>query len=300
MYVVAGATGHTGSVVAKTLLSHNKPVRVIGRNLARLQPLVAQGAQPFQASLDDARSLTQAFSGAEGIYVLIPPDPTSNDFRAYQDRVTDAIVSAVQNASIKYVVSLSSIGADKASGTGPVAGLYNLEQKLNRISGLNVLHVRASYFMENTLAQANTIRSLGTAAGPLRADLKLPMIATKDIGAFAAERLLRLDFSGKRTPELHGQRDLTMTEVAAIIGKAIGKSDLAYIHVPDTDVRGALLQFGLSHNVADLLLEMSRALNDGHMKPLESRSSQNTTPTSYETFVAQEFVPLFQQSSAAA
>jgi len=205
-----------------------------------------------------------------------------------------------QNASIKYVVSLSSIGADKASGTGPVAGLYNLEQKLNRISGLNVLHVRASYFMENTLAQANTIRSLGTAAGPLRADLKLPMIATKDIGAFAAERLLRLDFSGKRTPELHGQRDLTMTEVAAIIGKAIGKSDLAYIHVPDTDVRGALLQFGLSHNVADLLLEMSRALNDGHMKPLESRSSQNTTPISYEMFVAQEFVPLFQQSSAAA
>jgi uncharacterized protein YbjT (DUF2867 family) len=300
MYVVTGATGHTGSIVAKTLLSRNKEVRVIGRNLARMHSFAAQGAQPVQASLDDAHALTKIFSGAEALYLLLPPDQASNDFRRDQDRISDALVSAVEKASVKYVVSLSSIGADRTAGTGPVVGLFNLERKLNQIGGLNVLHLRAGYFMENTLAQAGAIRSLGTAAGPLRPDLKLPMIATRDIGAFAAEKLLRLDFQGKQVQELQGQRDISMSEVASIIGKAIGKPDLSYVQLPDDQMRPALVQSGMSHNLADLLLEMSHALNAGQMRSLEPRSPQNTTPTSYETFVTEQFLPIYQQPSVAA
>jgi len=299
MYVVLGASGNTGHVVANNLLARGQKVRVVGRNAARLQPLTAKGAEPFIADVTDAGALAKAFHQADSAYVMIPPNTTSNDPLGYSNRVGDAIAAAIKNAAIKNVVSLSSIGADKTSGTGPVVGLYNLEQKLNQISGANVLHLRAVYFMENTLPQVNAIRQMGAVASPLRANLKLAMIATRDIGAAATDALLKPNFQGKQTRELLGQRDLTYTEVATIIGKAIGKPDLKYIQAPDDQFRGALIQMGMSEQFARLLLEMIGALNSGYMRALEPRTAQNTTPTSLETFVAESFVPAYQQQAAA-
>ena len=300
MYVVTGATGNTGSVVAHSLLANGQDVRVIGRSAERLKPLAAKGAEPFVGDVSDSAALTRAFTGAKAAYVMLPPDMRNQDFRAYQDRLTEAIATAIEKAQVEYVVSLSSFGADKPDKTGPVVGLHHLEQRLNRIAGLNVLHLRAGYFMENTLAQIGIIRAHGITSGPLRPDLKLPMIATRDIGVFAAEALLRLDFREHETRELLGQRDLTYTEAAAIIGKAIGKPGLSYIHAPDEQVRGAMTQMGLSLNMANLILEMSAALNSGYMRALEQRSARNTTPTACETFVGEEFVPQYENQSAAA
>jgi uncharacterized protein YbjT (DUF2867 family) len=299
MYVVLGASGNTGRVVASTLLSRGYKVRVVGRNVAHLQPLISKGAEAFPSDVTNPEGLRRAFAGVRGAYVLIPPDPASNDFRAFQERVSDAITTAVKSSGVKHVVSLSSVGADKPSGTGPVQGLHSLEEKLNRIEGANVLHLRAGYFMENTLPQAGAIRALGTMAGPVLPELKVPMIATSDIGIFAAETLSRLDFSGKQTRELLGQRDLDYTEVARIVGAAIGKPSLGYIQAPDDQLRASLMQMGMTRNIADLILEMAAALNSGHMKALEPRSAANTTPTTYETFVAEQFVPLYQQQAAA-
>ncbi len=299
MYVVLGASGNTGRVVAKNLLTSGQKVRVIGRNAAHLQFLAAEGAEVFTTDLSDVSALTKAFQQANSAYVMIPPSHTSNDFRAFQDRVSDSIAAAVQKAGVKNVVALSSFGADKTSGTGPVVGLYDLEQKLNRIDGANVLHLRAGYFMENTLPQAAAVRKMGFAVGPVRPDLKLPMIATSDIGKAAAEALLRLDFQGKHTRELQGQRDLDYTEATTIIGKAIGKPDLKYARIPDEQLRGAMVQMGMSDNFAGLILEMASALNSGVMRMLEPRTARNTTSTTFENFVAEFFVPAYQQQAAA-
>ena len=300
MYVITGATGQTGNVVAKTLLSRGERVRVIGRTPERLKTLAAEGAEPFAADLTDVAGVTQAFVGAKAVYVMMPPNLASPDFRAFQNRVTDAITAALQSTGVTHAVTLSSIGADKPDKTGPVVGLHYLEQQLNGIDHLNVLHLRAGYFMENTLAQIGIIRATGMTVGPLRPDLKLPMIATRDIGETAANALLNLDFRQKQTCELLGQRDISMTEVAQIIGRAVGKPDLRYTQAPDEQVRPALIQLGMSSKMADLILEMSAALNSGHMRALEQRSEQNTTPTSYETFVREEFLPLYEGKPAAA
>ncbi len=299
MYVVLGASGHTGHVVTSNLLAGGQKVRVVGRNAAHLQPLAAKGAETFIADATDAGALVKAFHQADSAYVMIPPNPTSKDPLGYSNRVSDAITSAVQKTGIKNVVALSSIGADKTSGTGPVLGLYHLEQKLNQISGANVLHLRAGYFMENTLPQASAIRQMGAVATPLRPDLKLPMIATRDIGTAAAEALLHPSVRGKQTRELLGQRDLNYAEVAAIIGKAIGKPDLKYVQVPDDQFRSALGQMGMSEQFGSLLLEMIGALNSGSMRSLEPRTPQNTTPTNYETFVVEYLVPAYKQQAAA-
>ena len=300
MYVVTGATGNTGKIVAQHLLAKHQPVRVIGRSAERLQPLVAKGAEAFVADITDAAALTRAFTGARAVYAMVPPNYATADFRAYQEQVIESLAAAIERSGTKHVVALSSIGADKPDKTGPVAGLHVLENRFSRIPGLNLLLLRAGYFMENTLAQAGIIKTMGAAAGPVRPDLKLPMIATRDIGAFAAEALLNLQFTGTQRPELLGQRDLSYTEVATIIGKAIGKPELGYVQAPDEQLRPALKQMGMSENVANQILELAAALNSGHVRALEPRTPRNTTPTSYETFVDAELVPVYQGRSVAA
>jgi uncharacterized protein YbjT (DUF2867 family) len=299
MFVVLGASGHTGHVVASNLLARGQKVRVVGRSADRLKSLAAKGAEISVADANDAPALTKALKGADAAYVLIPPELTGSNYRAFQDRVSDAIAASVENAGVKNVVSLSSIGADKSSGTGPVVGLYNLEQKLSQIDGANVLHLRAGYFMENTLPQVAVIRMMGSMAGPVRPDLKLPMIATRDIGDAAADALVRQEFRGKQTKELLGQRDIDYVEVASIIGKAIGKPSLGYVQAPDDQLRAAMVQMGMSANFVGLILEMAGALNSGHMKALEPRTAANTTPTSFDTFVEEEFAPAYREQAAA-
>jgi uncharacterized protein YbjT (DUF2867 family) len=294
MYVITGATGNTGSVVAQKLLAEGKKVRVVGRDPKRLEQFTQRGAELFIADATDAAALTNAFAGAEAVYAMVPPNNAAPRVRPYEEGVSDSIRTAIEKNGIKYAVVLSSIGADKSHGTGPVAGLHSLEKKLEAISGLNALFLRPGYFMENLLPQIGAIKSTGGMVGPVKADLPLPMIATRDIGAFAAEALLKLDFTGKSTQELQGPRDVTYVEVAKIVGAAVGKPDLEYTLMPAEQLKPVLVQMGMSANMADLLLEMADALNSGHMKALEPRSAANTTPTSLVTFATEVFLPAYR------
>jgi uncharacterized protein YbjT (DUF2867 family) len=299
MFVVLGASGHTGAVVATNLLSRGQPVRVVGRNPEHLQSLAQRGADVFAADATNAAALSNAFRGAEAAYVLIPPNVNTDDVLVFQDRVGDAIAAAIRAAGIRHVVALSSIGAEKASGTGPVIGLHKLEQKLNAIDGVNVLVLRAGYFMENTLPQVGVIHTTGNVVGPVHPARKLPMIATRDIGDAVADALVARQFRGKQTKELLGERDLDYTEATKIIGRAIGIPTLSYVQASDEQLRPVMQQMGMSSNFVELLLAMTKALNSGEMKALERRTPQNTTPTPYETFVNEEFVPAFRHQMAA-
>jgi uncharacterized protein YbjT (DUF2867 family) len=300
MFVITGASGKTGGAAAEKLLSHGQKVRVIGRDATRLERFTQKGAEAFVADVTDAGALKKAFSGAKAVYAMNPPNISAPDVRAYQERVNDALAAAIKDSGVAHVVALSSVGADKSDKVGPVVGLHNMEKKLEAIAGLNAVFLRAGYFMENVLSQVGVIQSFGTVAGPIRPDLPLPMIATRDIGAAAADILLKLDFAGKQSRELLGARDVTYTEVAKIIGAGIGKPDLTYQQLPATQLKPALMQMGMSSNMADLLLEMSDALNSGYMKARETRSPRNTTPTTIETFITDTFVPAYRGKAARA
>jgi uncharacterized protein YbjT (DUF2867 family) len=300
MYVITGATGHTGSIIAEKLLGAGKKVRVVGRDAKRLERLRKLGADIFVADLKDATALTQAFSGSQAVYVMIPPDISSLDVRASQERISGALSAAIEKSGVPHAVLLSSYGADKSQGTGPVVGLHTFEKKLSTISGLNALFLRAGYFMENLLPQVGVIQAFGIVAGPVRADLPLPMIATKDIGEYAADALLELKFKGMASQELLGNRDVSYNEVATVIGAAIGRPGLSYQQMPGAQLKPALTGMGMSSNMADLLLEMADALNSGHMKALEPRTAANTTPTTLESFVASQFAPAFRAKAAGA
>jgi uncharacterized protein YbjT (DUF2867 family) len=300
MYVVLGATGHTGSVIATSLLLKGEKVRVVGRDASRLDRFVRKGAEAFAANVSDAAALTKAFTGARAAYLMLPPNMTSPDYRADQERESDAIAKAAKESGLHYAVHLSSFGAQVPEGTGPIAGLHSSEQKLNAISGLNVLHLRAGYFMENNLAAINMINAMGIFGHAVLPDLKLPMIATRDIGEYAARRILNLDFSGKQTRELLGERDLSMNEATAIIARGIGKPDLRYVQFPYEEVQQVLMQMGIPLKTAALFIEMYRAINEGVVAGQEPRSPENTTPTSFEKFVQDVFAPAYHGKAATA
>jgi uncharacterized protein YbjT (DUF2867 family) len=289
MYVILGASGNTGSIIADSLLSKGKKVRVVGRDPRRLQRFVRQGAEAFTGDMSDAAALTKAFSGARAAYLLLPPITSRED----QERESDAIAQAVTESGLPYAVYLSSYGAHVPEGTGPVTGLHSAEQKLNAISGLNVLHLRAAYFMENNLAAISMIQEMGIFGHALLPDLKLPMTATPDVGNYAAQHLLDLDFSGKQTRELLGERDLSMAEATAIIARGIGKPDLRYVQFPYDQVQQGLEQMGMTPKKAAVYIEMFKAINAGVLAAREPRSPENTTPTSFEQFVQDVFAPAY-------
>ena len=298
MYVVTGATGNTGRVIAETLLAKGKKVRAIGRNAENLQSLVAKGAEAFVGSVTDGSAMLRAFQGAEAVYVLIPPNYATENFRAYQNEVGKACASAIRQVGIPYVINLSSVGAHLSEGAGPISGLYDVEQQLNQLQQVNVVHLRPGFFMENLFFSLDLIRNQNINGTPLRGDLLIPMIATRDIAQVAAQLLLRLEFSGHSTRELLGERDISMNQATRIIGKAIGKEDLAYVQFPYEQAEQAMMAMGLSQDMARSLNEMDQALNEERVRPLEKRSAANTTPTSFEQF-AESFAAVYRGQEGA-
>ncbi len=297
MIVITGATGHTGSKIADILLSRTEKVRVIGRDAGRLRPFTARGAEAAVGDLGDREFVARAFAGADAVYALIPPAYQAVDFRAYQAAIAKNIVAAIEKNGVRHVVSLSSQGAQLPEGTGPIAGLHDMEERLNGLAGASVLHLRAAYFMENLLMNIGLISTSGIMGSAIRGDLRMPMIAAKDIAAYASERLALRDFAGKKVQDLLGPRDVSMDEAARIIGGKIGKPDLTYVQFSYEDTEKALAGMGFSRDVARLYIEMSRAMNGG--ATAGKRTRESTTPTSIEEF-AELFAEIYKGAARAA
>jgi uncharacterized protein YbjT (DUF2867 family) len=300
MIAVTGATGNTGKPAAEALLAAGETVRVIGRVAYSLAVLAQKGAKTFVGNVEDPASMAEAFSGALGVFLVIPQSIDREDFRAYQERVSDAYAFATQKAGVRYVVTVSGIGAQRAENTGVVVGLHNMEEKLSRIPGINVLHLRPGYFMENLLMTADPIRTMGIFPGAAPPNAPLPLIAAQDVGRYAAARLHARDFSGISTQELLGPRDISMKEVAGLLGEAIGNPRLTYTQAPFSMLEMGLVQSGIPKKSAALLIELWKAANEGLVAPQESRSPANTTPTTVEQFVNDVFAPAYLAKKARA
>ena len=171
----------------------------------------------------------------------------------------------------------------------------DVEQLLNKLDDVNVLHLRPTYFMENLLANVGMIKNMGIMGSEIKADAKFAMIATKDIAAVAADHLTKKDFSGKSVHELLGERDVSMEEVTKVLGKKIGKPDLRYVQFSPEDEKKGLMDFGMSEDASDQLVELSQAMNDGLLAVNVPRTAHNTTRTSIEEF-ADFFAQVYKSS----
>ncbi len=289
MIVVTGATGHIGSKTVAKLLAKGKQVKAIGRNEEKLQDLKKQGAAIENGDLHDAAFLSHAFKGAEAVFLIIPPNLQSDNIGKYQDEVGEAQVTAIKHSGVKNVVFISSQGAQDVENTGIVSGLGRQELRLNKLpEDVNVISLRASYFMENLFNQIGIIKGMGIIGSPVKADLSMGMIATQDIAEVAANKLASLNYTGKSFIDLLGDRHYNHKEVAAIVGKAIDKPELPYVEFPFEDNKKALLDYGISESVADAFNGMYKGINAGLFN-ISPRTTETTTPTTLEDFTNNVF-----------
>jgi len=290
---IVGATGHVGGALARRLLERGVTVRAIGRAADRLEPLVAGGAVACVGDAHDARFLASAFRGADGVFAMIPPAYDHPDPRADRRQVADALAAGTQVARVEHAVTLSSIGADQLSGTGPIAGLREFEERFNQVPGLNIVHLRPGYFYSNLLYNVRLIKSAGVNGGLIDPDVQMAMVDPSDIAAVAASLLAIPDFNDRRTQELRAPRTYSQREATAILGQAIGQPDLAYVQFGEADTRQALQGLGFSAVMVDLYVEMLQAFNKGIIRPRQPLSDETRAPTTLEQFARTAFAPAF-------
>ncbi len=225
---------------------------------------------------------------------MIPPHYQAVDYHAEQRRTALNIARALEKSSVKQVVALSSVGANLASGTGPIAGLHEFEQSLRSLEDLSLTILRPAYFMENHLSSIPLILKKGIMGGGIHKDIPLPMVATRDV-ALVAAGLLEIAAQDKMMiREILGPRDYTMQEACSILGNAIGKPGMSYLEFDDDDFLKGLTEAGLSNSVAAGLVEMSHAFNTGRIQNGIKRTPVNSTPTPLEKFAQEVFAPAYR------
>jgi len=297
MYTILGATGNVGGKIADILMKKGEKVRLVARSLDRLRAKTGPAVELLAGTVLDTDFLVKAFTGSDAVFTLVPPDPKTADFIAYADAAGESIAQALKIARVKHVVNLSSVGAELPSGTGPITGLHNQEERLNRIAGLHVLHLRAGYFMENLLMNIGLIRAKGISGSAVRGDIDIPMIASRDIASHAAMRLMKRDFIGSSVQYLLGERNLSLGHATDILGRKVGIADLGYVTFPYEEAEKGMIAAGLSPDMSRRYVEMSRAFNEGRI--VAKRTADTTTPTAFETFCDEVFVPAYTQAKAA-
>jgi uncharacterized protein YbjT (DUF2867 family) len=210
-----------------------------------------------------------------------------------------ATVIAVRESGIGQVVALSSWGAELTEPVGGIIACHWLEEGLNRIDGLDAVHLRPVWFMENFLWNIGLIKAVGINGLAIDADVPFPAIAANDIAAVTVRHLRALSFTGHTVQYLNGARDYTMAEATEIIGAAIGRPDLRYIRLPDGVLRkGMITSGGLSPDAARLVTEINHGISTGRVRA-ESRPAGNTTPTTLEEFARTTFEPAFRAAPEA-
>jgi len=294
MITIMGASGKTGGAAAEVLLKEGEKVRVITRTKEHVQALIDQGAEAAVGDAADANFLASAFRGSDAVYTLLPPNITHPDYSAYQDQVGEATIKAIKDAGVTHVVLLSSLGAERETGTGPIAGLYRQEKRLAAVPGLNTVALRAGYFFENHYLSLPLIKHQGLNGSAIAGSAVFAQVASADVGAAAAQALRARDFKGFTVREALGPRDLTLDEATRILAAAIGKPDLKYMQFPYEAALDAMVSMGLSKSIASLYVEMAKAFNAGIVTSVEGRNAKNTTSTRFEDFATQVLAPAYR------
>ncbi|HEY0712723.1 MAG TPA: NmrA family NAD(P)-binding protein [Polyangia bacterium] len=261
MFVITGATGHTGKVAAETLLAAGQKVRVLVRNPDKAKDLVGRGADVVVGDLSDREAVARAFSGARGVYLISPPDLATNNFLAERKALLETIARGAAAAKVPHVVFLSSLGAELTSGTGPIVTLHAGEQSL-QAAGVPATFLRAGYFVENWASVLPVAKQDGVLPSFLPADLASITVSTRDIGQAAAQALLDGARGSTRLVDVAGPSEATPKDVAQAVGRILGR-EIKVVEAPLEAVVPTFTSFGISAHVAALYREMYEAMRKG-------------------------------------
>lgn len=265
-YVITGSLGHISKPLAEKLLNAGHHVTIISSKESNKAAIEKLGAKAAIGSVEDVSFLKKAFAGADAVYSMVPPHFGATNWKEWIGQIGKNYAQAIKATNIKYVVNLSSIGADLPDGCGPVSGLHKAEQALNSLAGVNVKHLRPSYFFDNLLSNIGLVKNMQIMGGNFGGtDYKLVLTDTNDIAEAAFEELSALQFKGHSVRYIASD-ERTTDEISKTIGATIGKPTLPWVVFTDEQSKEGMLQAGLPEEVAKNYTEMGVALQSGIMQ----------------------------------
>lgn len=292
-YVVTGSLGHISKPLTEKLVKEKHDVTVISSSDSKQAEIEALGAKAAIGSIEDVDFLTRTFTGTDAVYTMVPPNWSAADWKGYIKNVGKNYAAAIKAAEVKKVVNLSSVGAHMPEGCGPVSGSYYVEQELNALEGVDVLHLRPVYFYYNLLSNIGLIKGAGIIGGNYGENTVIPMVHVKDIAAVATEALLQPSFTGKTIRYIAGD-EVSTTDTAKILGEAIGKPELPWVDFTDEQSVNGMLGAGLPKEIADNLVEMGAAMRSGAMFEEYFKNKPAFSPIKLKDY-AKEFAAAFEQ-----
>jgi uncharacterized protein YbjT (DUF2867 family) len=290
--IVTGSLGNVSKPLTEVLLQLGHQVTVISHSADKQGAVTALGATAAIGSVTDADFLTNIFAGSDAVYCMVPPHLTAPDNRAYYRAVGAAYAQAIQATAVSRVVHLSTWGADLPSGTGLIVGSHDIESMLNQLPAVRVTHLRAGYIYYNLLHYQGMIKAAGFMGATFGGNDLLPLVAPVDIAAAAAEELTRA--SGPQVRYVASD-ERTPTEVARVLGEAIGRPDLQWRTFTPEQGYAGLAQQQMPAPVIEQLLELNAAIHNGSMwQGYVQHRPATLGEVKLESF-AQEFAAAFQQ-----
>ncbi len=282
--VITGATGNVGGAAARFLVESGHPVTVLLRDPAKLLPVLRQKATVKTGSIDDLAFLREALRGATALFWISPTDFKITDVREYYCRLGRTAAEAIGASGVRYVINLSSQGAHLSGGMGTISGLHDVEQHLNG-TPTYIVHLRPGYFFENYMGQTEHLRQDGSVMMPIAGGIRLPMVASEDVGRVAADYLTKLNWTTRIIRGVHGPEDLSFDEAAAAIGRGLGKA-VKHVAIPMDEFRKQMLAKGATSQVAEAYAEMYTGLGKSEYVSTEVRSPETTTPMTLADYAA--------------
>lgn len=259
-YAILGITGHVGGTAARKLLAAGEGVRAVVRSEGKAKLWRDRGAQAALASLDDPIALQAAFEGVDGAFLMTPTWSEAEDMFAENTKALKALGQASRNARLAKIVLLSSIGAEKPHGTGPIMRLHAMEREFADLP--SVTSVRAAWFMENFVGLVTWVRETGVLPSMLAPlDRAIPMVATQDIGNLVAETL-RSRWEGQRVINLEGPRRYSPHDVAEVFARVLARNVKAEI-LPETAWLSTYRSWGMTPRSGEAMVELLRGVNSG-------------------------------------
>ncbi len=289
---VTGSLGNISKPLAKQLIAAGHQVTIVSSNADKTAAIEALGATAAIGSIADAAFLTKAFTGADAVYTMIPPNFGASNYRQYVGGSAKNYAEAIKKAGVTRVVNLSSIGAHLNEGTGQISGVHDAEIILNGLENVAVKHLRAGFFYVNFFSNIDMIKKLGFFGSNYDSNTRLIMVHPEDIATAVAEEIQQ-PFTGKSVRYITSD-ECTTGEAATVLGNSIGKPDLQWVEFTDEQALNGMLQAGLPPEISKNFVEMGTAIRSGIL--WEDYDAKKTLPTGkikLEDF-AKEFADKFK------
>ena len=262
---LTGSLGHIGKPLTNLLVGQGHAVAVVSSSPERSDDITALGATPAIGGLRDTDFLITAFTGADLVYVMVPPANYFDhalDLTEYYRSISESFTEAIRSTDVKRVINLSSIGAHMKSGNGILSNTYWVEQRLNELpADVAITHVRPTSFYYNLFGFTEVIRHQGVIAANMGPEVVNVHVAPEDIAVRIAEEIKQT--SGGRKVIYVGSEELRGREAASILGEAIGKPDLKWVGISDEEYAQSLTDVGMQPTIARGLAEMYGAIRTG-------------------------------------